>query len=214
MATIVILGAAGQIARKLTTALLEETSHDLVLFGRNLNQRLTVPENEQIRIIEGTFEDREALSAAIEGADLVYLNAMEDARHTQEVVETMEKLGVNRLIGATMAGIENEVPEPLVSWTEANLPASYIQGEQASADLVKASGLDYTLLRLTWLYDKAGDTNYELVPSGQPFEDAEVSGEAVVAAILDIMADSTGRFNRRSFGVGEPGTHYPKPSFY
>lgn len=171
-------------------------------------------ENERIRIVEGTFEDREALSAAIEGADLVYLNAMEDAQHTQAVVETMEKFGAKRLIGATMAGIENEVPEPLVSWTKANLPVSYIQGEQKSADLVKASQLDYTLLRLTWLYDKAGDRNYELVPSGQSFKDAEVSREAVVAAILDIMADRTGRFNRRSFGIGEPGTHYPKPSFY
>lgn len=214
MAKIVILGAAGQIARKLTTALLEETSHDLVLFGRDLNQRLTLPESERISIVEGTFEDGAALARALDGADLVYLNAMEDAQHTQAVVAAMEKLGVKRLIGATMAGIENEVPEPLVSWTKANLPASYIQGEQDSADLVKASQLDYTLLRLTWLYDKAGDTNYELVPSGQVFKDAEVSREAVVAAILDIMADGRGRFNRASFGVGEPGTHYPKPSFY
>lgn len=214
MATIVILGAAGQIARKLTAALLEETSHDLVLFGRDLKQRLTLPESERISIVEGTFEDGATLARALEGADLVYLNAMEDVQHTQAVVAAMEKLGVNRLIGATMAGIENEVPEPLVSWTKANLPASYIQGEQDSAELVKASQLDYTLLRLTWLYDKAGDRNYELVPSGQVFQDAEVSREAVVAAILDIMADRTDRFHRASFGIGEPETHYPKPSFY
>lgn len=214
MAKIAILGAAGQIARKLTTALLEETSHDLVLFGRDLKQRLTLPESERISIVEGTFEDGATLARALEGADLVYLNAMEDVQHTQAVVAAMEKLGVNRLIGATMAGIENEVPEPLVSWTKANLPASYIQGEQDSAELVKASQLDYTLLRLTWLYDKAGDRNYELVPSGQVFQDAEVSREAVVAAILDIMADRTDRFHRASFGIGEPETHYPKPSFY
>ena len=76
------------------------------------------------------------------------------------------------------------------------------------------SELNYTLLRLTWLYDKAGDTAYELVPSGEPFRDAEVSREAVVAAILEILADETGRFHRSSLGVGRPDTHYAKPSFY
>lgn len=215
MSKIVILGAAGQIARQLTAALLDKTSHELVLFGRQLRRRLTLQEDERITIVEGTFEDEAALSRAIEGADVVYLNAMEDAHHTQTVVHTMAKLGVKRLIGATMAGIENEVPDPLLSWTEAHLPAAYVQGEQASADVVKASEPNYTLLRLTWLYDKAGDTAYELVPSGEPFRDAEVSREAVVAAILEILADETGRFYRSSLGVGgRPDTHYAKPSFY
>ena len=211
---IVILGAAGQISRKLTDALLSQTEHDLVLFGRNLKSRLVVTDSDRVRLVEGVFEDQAALKEAIEGADLVYLNAMEDLSHTRAVVDAMQSTGVKRLIGASMAGIENEVPSPLVDWTRANLPSSYIQGEKESADLVKASDLDYTLLRLTWLYDEAGSTNYELVPSGQEFKDAEVSREAVVAAILEILADQSNRFNRTTFGVGEPETHYPKPSFY
>ena len=211
---IVILGAAGQISRKLTDALLAQTEHDLVLFGRNLKKRLAVTDSERVRLVEGGFEDQDALMGAIEGSDVVYLNAMEDLAHTTAVVDAMKATGVKRLIGASMAGIEKEVPSPLVDWTAAILPASYIRGEEESADLVKASDLDYTLLRLTWLYDEEGSTNYELVPSGQEFKDAEVSREGVVAAILEILADQSGRFNRATFGVGEPGTHYPKPSFY
>lgn len=214
MAKIVILGVAGQIARKLTKELLDQTSHDLVLFDRNLKQRLNLSENEQISIVEGIFEDRVALNHALEGADLVYLNTLEDVQHTQAVVASIEKLGVNRLIRETMAGIENEVSDPLISWTKDNLPDSYIKGEQDLADLVKASQLDYTLLRLTWLYVKAGGNNYEFVPSGQVFKDSEVSREAVVAAILEIMSDTTSRFHRASLGIGQPDTHYTKPSFY
>lgn len=211
---IVILGAAGQISRKLTDALLEQTEHQLVLFGRNLKRRLTVTDSTRVRLVEGVFEDQSALIKAIEGADLVYLNAMEELVHTKAVVEAMKRSGVKRLIGASMAGVEQEVPSPLVDWTRANLPASYIQGEEESAALVKEADLDYTLLRLTWLYNEEGSTNYELVPSGQEFKDAEVSREAVVAVILEILAEPSGRYNRASFGVGEPGTHYPKPSFY
>lgn len=38
--------------------------------------------------------------------------------------------------------------------------------------------------------------------------------ETVVAAILEIMTDTTSRFHRASLGIGQPDTHYAKPSFY
>ena len=72
------------------------------------------------------------------------------------------------------------------------------------------------MLRLTWLYDDATQgKNYELVPSGEPFADAEVSREAVVQAIIEILtAMPPEKSSRTTFGVGQPGTHYDKPSFY
>ncbi len=61
------------------------------------------------------------------------------------------------------------------------------------------------------------NTNYELIPEGAQFNDAQVTREAVVKAIFDILhAEDETPFHRTSIGVGEPGTgtHYDKPSFH
>lgn len=213
MKKILILGAAGQISRLLTTRLLAETDWQLVLYGRSLTTRLADLANEaRVQIVEGDFQNQAQLAKAMDGVDLAYLNSMSNPDDTASVIAALKQAGVKRVIGATIAGIENEVPQALASWTEANLPASYIAGEKASAKLLANSGLDYLLLRLTWLYDDPSKKNYELVPSGQTFVDAEVSRDAVVQAILDILSGQ--KPWQASYGVGEPGTAYEHPSFY
>lgn len=213
MKKILVLGAAGQIARQFSQRLLAETDMELVLYGRNISTRLAALKEDRVSLVDGTFQDQKALMQALQGVDLVYLNAMSDAQATQTIISAMKQVGVTHLIGATIAGTEGEVPQPLVGWTEANLPAVYIAGEQASADAVKASGLKYILLRLTWLYDDPQDREYELVPSGTAFADAEVTREAVVQALLDLLNDENLTWDV-TYGVGKPDTHYGKPSFY
>lgn len=217
---ITILGAAGQIARQLATRLLTETDSHLTLVARGATTRLAdlaAAHPGRVRLVDATFGDVPALTKALTGADVAYLNSMSDAADTASVLAALRAAGSPRLIGATIAGIEGEVPAELASWTDMMLPDSYQRGEGASARLVAGSELDHILLRLTWLFDDASDTTYELVPSGQPFADAEVSREAVVQAVLDILTDAgpaAGIEWNMSYGVGKPGTHYGKPSFY
>lgn len=211
---ILILGAAGEIARMLTDRLLAESDAELVLYGRNVSQRLALEENNRIKLVDGTFGESEKLEAALADVDAVYLNSMSSPADTASVVQALEKAGVKRLLGATIAGVEDEVPYELATWTKNSLPASYIKGENDSAKLVKDSNLDYTLLRLTWLFNDESDREYELVPSGVEFADAEVSRQAVTQAILDILNGEESEYVRKSFGLGKPNTHYGKPSFY
>ena len=211
---VLILGAAGEISRMLIARLLKESDVELVLYGRNVSQRLAPLAGPRVELVDGTFGESEKLAVALSGVDLVYLNSMSRAADTKSVIAALEAAGVKRLIGATIAGIEAEVPSGLANWTQANLPSSYIEGEVASANLVKASNLDYTLLRLTWLFNDESDRGYELVPSGTEFADAEVSRQGVVAAILAIMETEGTKYHRQSLGVGKPNTHYDKPSFY
>lgn len=211
---ILILGAAGEIARMLTDRLLAESDAELVLYGRNVSQRLVLEENSRIKLVDGTFGESEKLEAALADVDVVYLNSMSSPDDTASVVQALEKAGVKRLLGATIAGVEDEVPYELATWTKNSLPASYIKGEYDSAKLVKDSNLDYTLLRLTWLFNDESDREYELVPSGVEFADAEVSRQAVTQAILDILNGEESEYVRKSFGLGKPNTHYGKPSFY
>lgn len=208
------MGAAGEIARMLTDRLLAESDAELVLYGRNVSQRLALEENSRIKLVDGTFGESEKLEAALAGVDVVYLNSMSSPADTASVVQALEKAGVKRLLGATIAGVEDEVPYELATWTKNSLPASYIKGECDSAKIVRDSNLDYTLLRLTWLFNDESDREYELVPSGVEFADAEVSRQAVTQAILDILNGEESEYVRKSFGLGKPNTHYGKPSFY
>ena len=80
--------------------------------------------------------------------------------------------------------------------------------------LVIDFNLYFTLLRLTWLFNDESDREYELVPSGVEFADAEVSRQAVTQAILDILNGEESEYVRKSFGLVKPNTHYGKPSLY
>lgn len=213
---ITILGAAGQIAQRLTATLLTYTDMHITLYGRRLSSRLhpEILEHERITVIEGSFQNPAKLEEAVTNAEVVYVNAMESGSDMAAIVKALTRKNVRRIIGASIAGLSGEFPPALEKWTFDNLPISYVQGERQARNVLRESNLNYTILRLTWLYNDAENTNYELIPEGAPFSDAQVSREAVVKAIFDILhVDDETPFNRTSVGVGEPGTHYDKPTF-
>lgn len=214
---ILILGAAGKIARLLTADILAQTDYHLVLYGRQLSICLALPASERVEIIDGNFNDGIRLEQAMASqVDLVYLNSMTSSSDTESIVRAMGQVGLKRIIGAAMLGIEGEIAPALDRFTREHLPSTYMHAEEDAAAAIKNSGLDYTLLRLTWLYDgdDGQDHQYELIPTGQLFADAQVTRAAVAQAVLDIIRDpDQKKYQQATFGVGEPGTHYPKPTF-
>lgn len=214
---ITILGAAGQIAQKLTATLLTYTDMHLTLYGRQLSTRLhpEILEHERVTVIEGSFQNPAKLEQAVTNAEIVFVGAMESGSDTASIVKALSRKNVRRVIGLSMAGLSGEFPAALEKWTFDNLPISYVQGERQARNVLRESNLNYTILRLTWLYNDPENTNYELIPEGVQFNDAQVTREAVVKAIFDILhVDDETPFHRASIGIGEPGTHYDKPSFH
>ena len=214
---ITILGAAGQIAQKLTATLLTYTDMHLTLYGRQLSTRLhpEILEHERVTVIEGSFQNPAKLEQAVTNAEIVFVGAMEAGSDMASIVKALSRKNVRRVIGLSMAGLSGEFPAALEKWTFDNLPISYVQGERQARNVLRESNLNYTILRLTWLYNDPENTNYELVPEGAQFNDAQVTREAVVKAIFDILhVDDETPFHRASIGIGEPGTHYDKPSFH
>ena len=214
---ITILGAAGQIAQKLTATLLTYTDMHLTLYGRQLSTRLhpEILEHERVTVIEGSFQNPAKLEQAVTNAEIVFVGAMEAGSDMASIVKALSRKNVRRVIGLSMAGLSGEFPAALEKWTFDNLPISYVQGERQARNVLRESNLNYTILRLTWLYNDPENTNYELIPEGVQFNDAQVTREAVVKAIFDILhVDDETPFHRASMGIGEPGTHYDKPSFH
>lgn len=214
---ITILGAAGQIAQKLTATLLTYTDMHLTLYGRQLSTRLhpEILEHERVTVIEGSFQNPAKLEQAVTNAEIVFVGAMESGSDMASIVKALSRKNVRRVIGLSMAGLSGEFPAALEKWTFDNLPISYVQGERQARNVLRESNLNYTILRLTWLYNDPENTNYELIPEGVQFNDAQVTREAVVKAIFDILhVDDETPFHRESIGIGEPGTHYDKPSFH
>ena len=214
---ITILGAAGQIAQKLTATLLTYTDMHLTLYGRQLSTRLhpEILEHERVTVIEGSFQNPAKLEQAVTNAEIVFVGAMESGSDMAAIVKALSRKNVRRVIGLSMAGLSGEFPAALEKWTFDSLPISYVQGERQARNVLRESNLNYTILRLAWLYNDPENTNYELIPEGVQFNDAQVTREAVVKAIFDILhVDDETPFHRASIGVGEPGTHYDKPSFH
>ena len=213
---ITILGAAGQIAQKLIATLLTYTDMHLTLYGRQLSTRLhpEILEHERVTVIEGSFQNPAKLEQAVTNAEIVFVGAMESGSDMAAIVKALSRKNVRRVIGLSMAGLSGEFPAALEKWTFDNLPISYVQGERQARNVLRESNLNYTILRLPWLYNDMENTNYELIPEGAPFNDAQVTREAVVKAVYDILhVEDETPFSRASIGVGEPGTHYDKPSF-
>ena len=214
---ITILGAAGQIAQKLTATLLTYTDMHLTLYGRQLSTRLhpEILEHERVTVIEGSFQNPAKLEEAVTNAEIVFVGAMESGSDMAAIVKALSRKNVRRVIGLSMAGLSGEFPAALEKWTFDSLPISYVQGERQARNVLRESNLNYTILRLTWLYNDSENTNYELIPEGVQFNDAQVTREAVVKTIFDILhVDDETPFHRASIGIGEPGTHYDKPSFH
>lgn len=212
---ILILGAAGQISRMLTNKLLTITGHSIVLYARNGHKRLTIIDGNREVIVGGDFKEKNKLIDAMKDVDLVYINDMGDDEKTKTIIEAMHEAGVSRVIAASILGIYDEVPGAFGEWNKCMIGgSSRMLSQMESARLLESSNLDFTLLRLTWLYNQDGNTRYLITQKGEPFKGAQVTRQAVTQLIMDIIEEKSDKYSKTSLGVGEPDTDWAKPSFY
>ncbi|MFJ7978388.1 NAD(P)H-binding protein [Peribacillus sp. NPDC096379] len=212
---VLILGAVGQIARMLRNELLNKTDHSIVLYARNAYKRLNVNDDNREVIYDGDFKDRDKLIHAMKDVDLVYINDMGDDKSTKTIINAMNDAGIRRVIAASVLGIYDEVPGAFGEWNKRMIGGSpRMQSQIESARLLENSKLDYTLLRLTWLYNENRNTKYMITHKGESFVGAQVTRQAVTQLIMDIIEEKSDKYFQTSLGVSEPNTDWAKPSFY
>jgi uncharacterized protein YbjT (DUF2867 family) len=210
---ILILGAAGQISRLVIEKILKEKKHSLILFARHGSKRIKISDPSREQIIDGDYTDINLVKKALEGVDAVYLNDVNTTLGVKTVVEAMEDRNVNILIVASILGIYGEVPGAFGKWNERMVGTAGINRQRQAADIIENSNLAYTILRLTWLYNQAGNEAYHLTQKGEPFVGAQVTREAVAQLIVDVI-ENPADYAKTSIGVSKPNTNWSKPSFY
>jgi uncharacterized protein YbjT (DUF2867 family) len=212
---VLILGAAGQIARMLRKELIKKPDYSIVLYARNGHQRLTINDDNREVIFDGDFKDKNKLIDAMKDVDLVYINDMGDDKSTKTIIDAMHDSGVRRVIAASVLGIYDEVPGAFGKWNKRMIGGSpRMHSQIESARILENSNLDYMLLRLTWLYNENGNIKYMITQKGEPFIGAQVSRQAVTQLIMDIIEEKSDKYLQTSLGVSEPDTDWAKPSFY
>ncbi|WP_099974203.1 SDR family oxidoreductase [Lactobacillus terrae] len=212
MTKVLILGAGGKIAQIAEELYLDQTDFDLRLYLRHPN-KLSIEESDRVEIVEGDASDKNSLSNALNGVDIVYANLAGDniEEQAKSVVESMNNSGVKRLIWISTLGIYDEVPGEFGKWNN-NILGSYITKYAAAAKVIEESDLEYTIIRPAWLTNN-DEVNFEVTHRDDTFKGTEVSRKSIAQVVVDTTKKPSD-YVRDSIGVNKPNTDGDKPSWY
>ena len=190
MKKVIILGASGNIASHVIDILMKRDDINLTLFLRNKG-RLRNKDVSGCRIIEGNVLDLNQLKKAIKGQDIVYANLAGDLEAmAKNIVKAMDENGVKKLIFISSIGIYDV---PL---------RSVLKPYRNAADVIEASGLEYTILRPTW-FTNDDEVDYVTTRKGEPERGSVISQKSLATLIAKIIESPKG-FNRENLGVNKP----------
>lgn len=211
MKKVLVLGAGGQIARCVIDMLANNSEVEMSLFLRHPSKTKRNA-SKNVHVVQGDVLNIEQLKHAIDGQDIVYANLTGDDIDIQaaNIVKTMNAAGIKRLIFVVSLGIYGEVPGKFGAWNRREIGA-YLPPFRRAADVIEASGLDYTILRPAWLTD-TDEVDYETTERSEPFKGTEVSRKSVAALIVKII-ESPALNSKRNLGVNKPNSDGDKPAF-
>lgn len=211
MKRVLILGATSNISHYLIPKLLHQDVF-LTLFARHGLQRLTqLVSNPKVHVMNGDWNQIDDLQRAIQNQQIVIMATSQFIEANKNVVAVMKANHVNRLITVSELGIEDEVTGAFGKWNKKMMGDN--RNLVQAADVIKISGLNFTLMRLAWLYNQDGNEEYEVIPSGQAFQDTQLTRQAAAQFIAEIV-NNPAKASYQSVGVAEPNTKWAKPSFY
>jgi len=180
MTKILILGANGQLARNTTEWFLKHSDADMTLYLRR-SSRLKPGDPERTNIIEGDVLDRQTLTKAMVGQDVVYANLVGNmAAQAKAIIAAMHETGLKRLIFISSMGIYGEVPGEKYR--------SVLDPYRDSAALIEQSDLDYTILRPGW-FTRDKEVAYQLTQKGEAFIGHDVSLNSLSDLIVKLALD-------------------------
>jgi len=174
---IVVIGGTGLIGSKLVKNL-RERGHDV----------LAAAPNTGVNTIT-----REGLAQAMDGAEIVVDVANAPVWEDKAVLEFFETSGRNLLAAEAAAGVRHHVALSIVG--SERLPDSgYLRAKVAQEQLIKASGIPYTILRATQFFEFVGGIAQSATVGEEirlsPSLIQPIASDDVVAALADVTVGS------------------------
>ena len=196
---VVIFGATGGTGKQLVEQALSG-GHDVVAFARD-RSKLGITQ-EHLNVVQGELSDRALIEEAIQGSDAV-LSALgprgrskgeEIAQGTLNIVESMKKSGVRRLIITSTLSAKDPNDRPdfrtkaMVSLVKFAMHGAY-EDIVRSAEIVRASDLDWTIVRLAMLNNKPRKGHVRMGYVGRGEVGAGISRADVADFMLKQISD-------------------------
>ena len=190
MKKVVIIGATGSLAQYVIESIKELQHIELSLFVRN-KSRLSKSATEGCVVTEGDATNFNDVKNAIAGQDIVYVNLAGNLEvMAKNIVKAMKEAGVRRIVAISSIGIyENPLRSVLIPYRKL-------------ADIIEASGLDYTILRPDW-FTNTNEIDYAITHKGQPESGTAVSRKSIAAFIATIIAKPELHKNE-NLGISRP----------
>lgn len=160
---IIVFGASGGTGREVAKQALE-AGHTVTAFVRN-PAKLDI-QHANLNVFQGDVLDAVAVQKAVAGQEAV-ISALGPSRPpvpammetaAKNIVAAMNQAGIRRLISTTGAGVRDAQDQPklvdhIIKGLLTLLAGDVLKDSAANVDVIRASGLDWTIVRYPRLTD-------------------------------------------------------------
>jgi uncharacterized protein YbjT (DUF2867 family) len=191
-----VLGAAGATGVPLVEQAIA-AGHQVTALARSA-ENLTLT-NPNLHVVQGDATDRAVVSQAMEGADAVIsvLGARGPvmAEATRAVVAAAEQAGPDRILMLSSFAVARDRLKPVSKLVTRMAMGSQTKDKAAGEEVLRASGLDWTIVYATVLTD-GPKTEPRVVPETEKVGMSQRISRADVASFL-LQAATDGLYSRR-----------------
>lgn len=205
---VIVFGATGSVGRLAVERLLAN-GHEVTAFARRL-ESLDV-KHSKLRKHAGDAMDLDSVKKAVKGHNSVVValgagasrSSLVRSEGTRNVIKAMQQLGVSRLVCQTTLGAGE-------SWANLNffwkrimfglLLRPVFLDHELQEQLVRDSGLDWTIVRPSALTDDPEDGTYKVdIPPGEPGLRLKIARADVAGFLVRCLGESA--FMHRAIGI-------------
>lgn len=213
---ILITGATGYIGRHLV-ARLAATGERPRCLVRDTKRATSILPADKVELVQGDTTQPASLKTALNGVDTVVHAAFITADHKQSPGNNYEETnvqGTSYLVKAAKEAGVQRIVEISGLGTKSDKPGSYMQGRYLAEQMVKESGLNWTIIQPSVLFGKdapfiKGLTDLirsaPVVPliGGGKLLFQPIYVEDVVTVIMKVLEDPA-RTNQKTYIIGGP----------
>ena len=190
-----VFGASGATGRHLVELALE-AGHEVSAFVRDAGG--PHPPHDRLRLVVGRLDQQEAMRSVIAGADVVVsVLGMRSSKAEaicgpamRSILPMMKTLGVRRLIALSAYGASETRGDSLLIRLVRRIIAAKMRDKDDMEVVVRASGLDWTLVRPAVLTNGRASGHYRAGVAIKPAVSAHLSRADLAAFMLSEAEDA------------------------